>query len=177
MNGRIVVIGCGNGLRRDDGVGPAVIHRLRCDGVPDGVDLVDSGTDGIAVAFRMRGAAHAVVVDGAVTGSPPGTIHRVPAAQIEELAEPAALSSHALRWDHSLAVARWLLGDEHPDRVSVFLVELADTRHGTDLSEPVADAAREVAHGIRSLFPATEGSAGRPSGGPALQLEPGVGER
>ena len=108
-------------------------------------------------------------VDGAVTGSPPGTVHRVPASQIEELAEPAALSSHALRWDHALAVARWLLGDEHPDRISVFLVEIAHTGHGADLSDAVAEAVQVVADEIRRTFTATGGSDGHCSGRRALQ--------
>ena len=62
--GQIVVIGCGNLLRGDDAVGPTLIRHLWDRGVPDGVTLVDGGTAGMDVAFKMRGAHSVVLVDG-----------------------------------------------------------------------------------------------------------------
>ncbi len=55
--GQVVVIGCGSLLRGDDAVGPILIRHLWSEGVPDHVTLVDGGTAGMDVAFKMRGAA------------------------------------------------------------------------------------------------------------------------
>ncbi|EUA52037.1 hydrogenase maturation protease family protein [Mycobacterium xenopi 3993] len=50
----MLIIGCGNLLRGDDGVGPIMVRHLWERGMPDGVRLVDGGTAGMDVAFQMR---------------------------------------------------------------------------------------------------------------------------
>ncbi|WP_264001449.1 hydrogenase maturation protease, partial [Mycolicibacterium gadium] len=50
------MVGCGNLLRGDDGVGPVLVRHLWERGVPAGARLVDGGTAGMDVAFQMRGA-------------------------------------------------------------------------------------------------------------------------
>ena len=47
---------------------------------------------------------------------------------------------HAFRWDHALAFARWLLKDEYPRDIHVYLIEIASLEPGVDLSPPVAQA-------------------------------------
>ncbi len=151
--GKTVVIGCGNILRGDDAVGPTLIRHLWSEGgIPDGVTLVDGGTAGMDVAFKMRGAAHVVLVDAACTGAEPGTTYRIPGSEIEQLPELPTLSSHSFRWDHSLAFAHWLLGGEYPEQVTVFLIEIAGTEPGADLTPPVADAMLEVGRLVRELW-------------------------
>ncbi|WP_445548613.1 hydrogenase maturation protease [Frankia sp. CiP1_Cm_nod2] len=108
------MVGCGNILRRDDGVGPVLIRHLWERGVPDGVRVVDGGTAGMDVAFRIREARRVVIVDAARTGARPGTIYRVPGPELADLPPLAGLHTHAFRWDHALVLATWL--DEHgPD--------------------------------------------------------------
>ena len=105
----VVIIGCGNLLRGDDGVGPVLVRHLWERGVPDGAKLVDGGTAGMDVAFQMRGAARVVIVDAAATGSAPGTVFRVPGEEFAELPPLQGLHTHSFRWDHAIAFARWAL--------------------------------------------------------------------
>lgn len=168
---KTVVIGCGNILRGDDAVGPTLIRHLWAQGgIPDDVTLVDGGTAGMDVAFKMRGAAHVILIDAAQTGAEPGTTYRVPGLEVEELPELQALSSHSFRWDHSLAFAHWLLGDEYPKEVTVFLIEVASCEPGADLTEPVATAMLEVETLVRELFPSGPTDA-VPSSGGTTQVE------
>ena len=67
--GQMVVIGCGNLLRGDDAVGPILVRHLWEQGSPDGVTLVDGGTAGMDVAFKMRGARSVVIVDRNISRS------------------------------------------------------------------------------------------------------------
>jgi hydrogenase maturation protease len=150
--GRIVVIGCGNPLRGDDAFGPTLIQRLWAEGVPDGVVLVDGGTAGMDVAFKMRDAEHVVIVDAATTGATPGTVYRVPGEELEDLPAIDGLHTHQFRWDHALAFGRWLLAEHYPRRVTVYLVEAAATVHGAPLSEPVAAVVGDVAAMVRAHF-------------------------
>ena len=135
----VLVVGCGNLLRGDDAVGPTLVRHLWDRGVPDGVELVDGGTAGMDVAFKMRGRRKVVIVDAARTGAEPGTVFRVPGEEVEQLPPVTGLNQHAFRWDHALAVGRWLLKDAYPQEVVVYLVEAASTEHGADLTPAVRD--------------------------------------
>lgn len=140
----VLVVGCGNLLRGDDGVGPVLVRHLWERGVPDGARLVDGGTAGMDVAFQMRGAARVVIIDACMTGSAPGTVFKVPAAELVELPPLQGLHSHSFRWDHAIAFARWALGQACPDDITVYLIEADGVELGADLSAPVTAAMEEV---------------------------------
>ncbi|MGZ5480287.1 MAG: hydrogenase maturation protease, partial [Candidatus Aminicenantales bacterium] len=71
---KTVVLGLGNILLGDEGVGVRVVEELeRTGGVP-GVDLVDGGTAGFSLLSFFDGARLVVVVDAADDGAPPGTV-------------------------------------------------------------------------------------------------------
>lgn len=136
----ILVIGCGNLLRADDGVGPVMIRHLLDRGVPDDVEVADGGTAGMDVAFRMRGAGHVILIDACVSGGEPGTIYELPASEAETPPLEAAGNLHSFRWDHAITFARWLLKDEFPQSVTAFLIEAGSTAPGMELS-PTVDRA------------------------------------
>jgi len=150
--GRTVVIGCGNLLRGDDGVGPILIRHLWDEGVPDHVTLVDGGTAGMDVAFKMQGADQVVIIDAAATGSEPGTIFEVPAAELEQLPPLEGLHTHQFRWDHALAFAHWLLKDDYPEEITVFLIEAADVTPGIELTPAVAESMATVSTLVRRIW-------------------------
>ena len=131
------MVGCGNLLRGDDGVGPILVRHLWERGVPDGARLVDGGTAGMDVAFQMRGAGRVVIVDASATGAAPGTLYRVPGAELESLPPLSGLHTHSFRWDHAIAFARWALAEACPDDITVFLIEAQSVEMGADLTEPV----------------------------------------
>lgn len=140
----IVVIGCGHLLRGDDAVGPILIRHLWEQGVPDDVTLVDGGTAGMDVAFKMRGARQLILIDAATSGNEPGTIYRIPGEEVEQLPALEGLHSHQFRWDHALAFGHWLLKDDYPENVTVFLIEIEQTNPGAELSPKVEKAMHQV---------------------------------
>lgn len=148
----MLVIGCGNLLRGDDGVGPILVRHLWERGMPDGLRLVDGGTAGMDVAFQMRGAERVVIVDASATGARPGTIYRVPGAELAELPPLEGLHTHSFRWDHAIAFARWALADACPSDVTVFLIEAANVALGAELSPEVATAMDEVMEMIEAEY-------------------------
>jgi hydrogenase maturation protease len=142
-----LVVGCGNLLRGDDAAGPVLVRRLAERGTPAGVRLVDGGTAGMDVAFAMRGARRVVVVDASNVGVEPGTVHRVPGAELTDLRPPEG-GLHRFRWDQALGFARWLLKDDYPDDVVVWLIEGAAYEAGQPLSPQVEAAVERVADAI-----------------------------
>jgi hydrogenase maturation protease len=132
-----LVIGCGNLLRADDGVGPVLIRHMWERGLPPGVRLADGGTAGMDVAFQMRGAQRVILIDACCSDSEPGTLFRVPGEELEDLPPLEGLHSHSFRWDHALAFARWLLKDEYPTDILVYLIEAGNLDPGMELTPPV----------------------------------------
>ncbi len=145
MSCRTLLIGCGNILRGDDAAGPVLVRRLWQRGLPPGVRCADGGTGGMDVAFQMRGVPQVVLVDACRSGHRPGSLFRLPGQAVEQLPPPQGINLHAFRWDHALAFARWLLKDEYPREVTVYLIEGASFELGEPLSPEVDRAVDHLA--------------------------------
>ncbi|MBC9715937.1 hydrogenase maturation protease [Streptomyces sp. TRM66268-LWL] len=136
---RIAVIGVGNEFRRDDGVGWAVVARLRerasgCP-LPPGTVLAECDGEPGRLIGLWEGAGLALVVDAAhAHPGRPGRIHRLQ-LDAEALSSPPTTSSHGLGLGEAVELAREL--GRLPDRLVVFAVEVADTSLGTGLSAQV----------------------------------------
>lgn len=73
-----VVIGLGNPLMGDDGLGIAVAQRLADWGLPDDVQVVDGGTWGLNLLPVIEDAERVILVDAIDVGEAPGTLIRLP---------------------------------------------------------------------------------------------------
>lgn len=161
MNPAVVVIGVGNPYRRDDGVGPAVIQRLRSAGLPE-TTLAESDGEACALIMLWERRPLAVLVD-AIHAQPahPGRIHRL-VASCPAPERAGTTSSHTIDMGEAVALAREL--DRLPDRMIVYGIEVADTDFGTGLTPAVAraadQAAEEIAAEVRAHLSPERRSAG-----------------
>jgi len=73
---RTAIVGIGNSLMRDDGVGVHVARALTETSLPCGVEVIDGGTDP-DVVFALDGFERVVVVDAMRGGEAPGTVYRL----------------------------------------------------------------------------------------------------
>ncbi len=145
---RTAVIGVGNDFRRDDGVGWAVIDRLRERPLARHTVLATCDGDPGRLIGLWEGAGLAVVVDAAhAHPSTPGRVHRL-ALDAGRLPGPSATSSHGLGLGEAVELAR-LLG-LLPQRLVVYAVEGADSDFGTGLSPAVAAAVPELVAAVES---------------------------
>ena len=142
----LVIIGCGNLNRSDDGVGVRVIQQLRlsfADTLPAGVRLFDAGTGGMEVMFRARGATALIVIDACRSGSDAGAVFRLPGSEIDTAHQPA-YSLHDFRWDHAVHAGRRIFGADFPSDLTVYLIEAGSLELGTELTAPVSRAVGTV---------------------------------
>jgi hydrogenase maturation protease len=76
--GRVVILGIGNALMRDEGVGIRVIEKLQRTYVfAENVSVVDGGTLGLGLLGLISEADHLIVVDAVRNGKKPGTLYRL----------------------------------------------------------------------------------------------------
>ncbi|WP_027417152.1 hydrogenase maturation protease [Aneurinibacillus terranovensis] len=140
-----VIIGCGNLLRSDDGVGPMLIRKLWELGVPPEVRLADGGTAGMDVTFQIGDAEELILVDACQSGAAPGTIFQLPGEEVET--PPLKdVNLHDFRWENAIAMGRWLLKSRFPKKVTVFLIEAENLSYGFGLSSTVEEALDRLAN-------------------------------
>jgi hydrogenase maturation protease len=160
--GRIAVIGVGNEFRRDDGVGWAVLDRLRERPLPPETHLATCDGDPGRLIGLWEGARLAVVVDAA--HAHPGTPGRVHRLELDAglLDRPPTTSSHGLGLGEAVELAR-VLG-LLPEHLVVYAVEGADSTLGTGLSPAVADAVAPLVEAVEGEIARSAAAAAR---GPA----------
>ena len=144
---KTVVVGIGHRHRRDDGVGPAVLDRLRGK-LPAEVDALDLGSDPLAL-FEVFDAATSVVLVDAVEGSgPPGTVSTFAGEEVVAKSRHlrGVTSSHGIDVAASLALAARL--GRLPDCLRVVAIEVADVGRGDGLSPPVRAALPEAERAV-----------------------------
>ena len=71
-----LVLGLGNVLMGDEGVGVAVVRALEQHSLPEGVECLDGGTGGFVLLDPIESAGRVILVDAAADGNPPGTVTR-----------------------------------------------------------------------------------------------------
>ena len=132
----IVVLGLGNLLRRDEGLGIRAMERLRvCYTLPDAVQLVDGGTLGLELLSYLEGTDRVLILDAALTDGPPGTLLRVAGEQVPSFFGMRT-SPHEIALADLLAVTK--LRGTQPHELVVWGMQPAALELGWELSEPVA---------------------------------------
>jgi hydrogenase maturation protease len=131
----ILVLGLGNILLRDEGLGVRAVERLAAAyDLPGNVEVLDGGTLGLDLLPRLTGMDALLLVDAVKAGGQPGTLVR-----LEEDAIQAALavkmSVHQVGLQELLAVSAFQ--GTRPPRVVLWGMEPAEIDWGLELSRPV----------------------------------------
>ena len=73
---KTVILGIGNVLLKDEGVGVHVIREMSKMDLPDGVELVEGGTSALDLPLYIEEAQKLIIIDAFQGGKKPGTIYR-----------------------------------------------------------------------------------------------------
>jgi hydrogenase maturation protease len=73
---RVIVLGVGNELLSDEGVGIHVVRELEKMKIPHEIEILEGGTDGFGLIHIITEADRLIVVDSLKGGSKPGTIYK-----------------------------------------------------------------------------------------------------
>lgn len=121
---RTLVLGLGNDLLGDDGVGLRIVEELRRRPSLAGFEFETAPTAGLALLDILHGYERAYIVDSAVTGRErPGHLHRLSSSSLTDL--PLNASSHYAGLPEVLALGEALsLG--LPESVEALGVEVED---------------------------------------------------
>jgi len=105
---RIVVLGVGNLLLGDEGVGIHAINELKKESFDGNVKIIDGGTAGIDLLFWLEDADYVIIVDCVEADAEPGAIFRLPAEELIRNAPGQIASLHGINLQEVLFIANKL---------------------------------------------------------------------
>ena len=148
MKKPVVVLGLGNPLMADEGVGVRLIERLQesAEEFP-AVDFLDAGTGGLSVLHHIEGRCKAVVIDCAFMDEAPGTMKRFVPEEVQSTKKLAHQSLHEVDLLRIVALARQL--GQAPEQIVIFGIQPERVEPGLDLSRTLMDGIDEYISRVR----------------------------
>lgn len=140
---RVVVLGIGNTILSDEGVGVRAAEALQAAyHLPDEVEVIDGGTAGMELLGPLSGVDLLVVLDAVKAGGAPGTVVRLADGQVPVFFR-TKLSPHQVSICDVLAGLEFS-GDLPKDLVLIG-VEPASLELGLELTPTIAARVPEMA--------------------------------
>jgi hydrogenase maturation protease len=146
MSPQVLVLGIGNPLRGDDGIGPRVIKALNRRGLPEGATALDAGTGGLDLLQILGGWERAVIVDASDIGREPGQFVRFTPDEARFVGSEDMTSLHNAGLAEVLALAD-AVGQPLPELV-IFGVQPGKIDWGEGLSPTVEAALPSLAYAV-----------------------------
>jgi len=147
----ILVLGLGNLLLGDDGVGLCLLQALEREfDATEAIEFVDGGTQGLALMGYLAERSAVLVLDAISLGRPAGSVHVLRGAEMQQLRARRANSAHEGNALELFDNAR-MLGYEWSD-LSAIGIEPLNIRTGIGLSQEVESGVNEALQQARKIL-------------------------
>ena len=145
---RVLILGVGNPILSDDGVGIHVARELKKRSIP-GVDVEELAASGLELLDVVRGYDKVVIIDAIqTTKGKPGELHILEEKDFEKSIHGS--SPHGINIATALALGRKLVPAEMPKEVVFFAVEAEDLVNVSErLTPKVAKALPRIVELVR----------------------------
>jgi hydrogenase maturation protease len=146
----ILVLGVGNILLSDEGLGVRVIEKIKEGYVlPKDVRLLDGGTLGVELLYFLEGSEKLIIVDAIKGGGPPGTLYKFSGDEVKAYFK-GKISAHELGIQEVLGIAQ--LTDRYPKEVVVIGMEPESLEVSLELSQTVKDNLEKLIKSVIEQF-------------------------
>lgn len=153
----ILVLGIGNILLSDEGIGVRVIEQMQTISIPEDVELVDGGTSGVDLLDILADRDKVIVIDAVDTDCRPGTVLRFGIDHLMQNDQPCISM-------HEVGIAETVMMTEQlgcaPKEVIVFGIQPQKIECGLELSTALKPVVQEVVklilNELRKFEPTTD---------------------
>jgi hydrogenase maturation protease len=143
----ILILGIGNYLMGDEGLGVHFIQQLEKDNLPEGIDLLDGGTAGFQLMEYLEKYPIVIMVDATLDQNPVGTVRLIEPKFSQDF--PKAMSTHEIGLK-DLVESLSLMGKL--PKIYLFVVTVADIAHlHVGLSPEVEQSMHELKKKVLTL--------------------------
>ena len=137
-----LILGLGNPLLGDEGIGVRVVEALKELELPDGVEVVEGGTAGLGLVGLMEGYRRVIIVGAAEMARPPGRVVRFTPSEARFKTVESLLSPHQIGLGEVLTLAKTL--EIAPAEVVIIGVQPVRIEEGAGLSPEVEGAIPQI---------------------------------
>jgi len=144
---KTAVLGFGNPVRADDGVGIYVIEQLKKRLVEsEHLSIFDMGTAAFEILFKLKGHERIILIDAVInTGEKVGTIYKLPASEVEgQVEDDPMVFLHSLKWNQALSYAKKMLRADYPKDIDVYLIAIDSTRFNVGMTEEARNGGDKI---------------------------------
>lgn len=131
---KIVVLGVGNLLLSDEGVGVHVANSLMEMTLPSKVEVIEGGTDGFSLMDVVMNTDRLILIDAVKGGGPPGSIYRFDIEDCSHYLDFYKTSVHQINILEVISLSK-LIG--HTPKTTVIGVEPKSLEIGMELSPEI----------------------------------------
>jgi len=140
VDDKILILGIGNVLLGDEGIGVHVVRELENAALPECVSVLDGGTGGFHLMSYLQDYPEIIMIDATMDGKPPGTISVIKPKFASDF--PKSLSAHDVGL-RDLIESVTLIGKL--PKIYLITVSISDIRAmSTELTLPVQDSLSTV---------------------------------
>ena len=145
---KTLILGVGNLLLKDEGVGIHVIRALEKENLPSGIDLMDGGTGGLHLLSWLEEYDRIIMIDATLDQNPPGTVRLIHPYYASDF--PPLMSAHEIGL-RDMIEAMCLLGSL--PEIQLIVISAADISEvGTDLSPEMMAAIPEIVQLVKNIL-------------------------
>ncbi|MCB0602849.1 MAG: hydrogenase maturation protease [Saprospiraceae bacterium] len=143
----VLILGLGNYLMGDEGLGVHFVKALQDQEWPDDVDILDGGTGGFVLMNQIESYEQVIMIDATMDENPPGTIRLIKPRFVKDF--PQAMSTHEIGLKDVIQSMQLLgsLPTIHLFTVSISMVQPLTV----ELSGPIQDVMQELSRKVRQL--------------------------
>lgn len=142
-----MVLGVGNLLLKDEGVGIHVIRALESEALPPDVDLMDGGTGGLHLISWIQDYKRIIMVDATLDSHPPGTVRLIRPRYATDF--PPLMSAHEIGLRDMIEA---MILTENLPEIELIVISAEDISEvGMELTPVVEAAVPKVVEMIKRL--------------------------
>jgi hydrogenase maturation protease len=148
MRKKTLILGLGNVLMGDEGIGIKAVEYLQERGMAEEADLLDGGTGGFQLLSLFQSYRHIIIIDATIGGKEPGEISILKPRYASEF--PRSLTSHDIGLKDLMQSAELL--EDLPD-ISLIAINIADfSSVGIGISEGLEQRLPEIYQQVQEIL-------------------------
>ena len=154
MHKEILILGLGNVLMGDEGIGVKAVEYLQERGLAAYADLLDGGTGGFHLLSLFQTYPHIIIIDATIGGREPGEISILKPRYASEF--PRSLTSHDIGLKDLLQSAELL---EDLPEISLIAIQIADVNQvGIGISDKLEQRLPDIYQQVLAILHQIKGS-------------------
>jgi hydrogenase maturation protease len=148
MRKEILILGLGNVLMGDEGIGIKAVEYLQEKDLPEEVDLLDGGTGGFQLLSLFQTYRHIIIIDASIGGEEAGEIRILKPRYASDF--PRSLTSHDIGLKDLLQSAELL--EDLPD-IRLIAINIADINNvGIGISAKLEKRLPDIYRQVRVIL-------------------------